>query len=391
MRSHGGGGPAEAQWIFDRLMGGFNAQNMQNMQQGNFGFGFPGAGAGGPHDPFGGFGFNNGNFGQGFQQPAAGSNERPPSDDKVPPAGAKALRQLPQVIVSQEDLEDDDTNAECAICLRDQALGDTVSKLPCGHIFCPGCVTDWLKRNCTCPVCRYELETDNTKFEAGRKERMSMRKGRYRLRELRGMPPGNLSALARSLDVNIDGCVSKDELVQRLVDSGKIEIMPSGPAPTYSRLQLKQMGVTPLKKLMLSLGVQPPPEAIEKDDLVSALCISGRIEVSEEVLEEDNSGEAAPSGYGNCRSPGYCTWRSELDPVGGNLEGSAPMDVDVEKVPTYSRVEETPAEPAEFQLGRDELLKKSVGELKKMLKDKNLSLQGCLEKGDMVQRLLDAR
>eukprot|EP00746_Dinoflagellata_sp_MGD_P039294 gnl/MRDRNA2_/MRDRNA2_194751_c0_seq1.p1 gnl/MRDRNA2_/MRDRNA2_194751_c0~~gnl/MRDRNA2_/MRDRNA2_194751_c0_seq1.p1 ORF type:complete len:363 (+),score=94.40 gnl/MRDRNA2_/MRDRNA2_194751_c0_seq1:1-1089(+) len=361
------------------MSGGLNAAQMGQQMPGNFQFGFPGAAAYGGFQPTA-FGFDGANaFNPGAQQPAAGSQQRPENDDKVPPAGAKALRQLPQVVVSQEDLEDDETNAECAICLRDQALGDTVSKLPCGHIFCTSCVTDWLKRNCTCPVCRYELETDSSKFEAGRKERMACRKGRYRLRELRAMPPGQLSALVRSLGITAEGGISKDELVQKLVDSGKIEIMPSGPAPTYSKAQLRQMSIGDLKKLMKSLGVLPPEEAIEKDDFVHALSISGRIELSDDADQDASQ----PAGYGNCRAENYTNF--QFSDSNDAAQSSTAMDVDTEPKACNAQV------AAEAELDKDALQKRSVGELKKMLKDRGLSLQGCLEKADMVQRILEAR
>eukprot|EP00759_Apiculatamorpha_spiralis_P054252 PhF_6_TR6890/c0_g1_i1/m.9969 len=43
---------------------------------------------------------------------------------------------------------------QCVICLDDFCEGDRVVQLPCGHIFCDGCITNWLNTRCHCPICR---------------------------------------------------------------------------------------------------------------------------------------------------------------------------------------------------------------------------------------------
>mmetsp|Transcript_13644 Transcript_13644/g.21309 ORF Transcript_13644/g.21309 Transcript_13644/m.21309 type:complete len:414 (-) Transcript_13644:221-1462(-) len=63
----------------------------------------------------------------------------------------------------------------CEICCDDFEENMEVTRLPCGHIFHGPCVTEWLQRHCTCPVCRYELVTDDESYEPGRIERMKDR------------------------------------------------------------------------------------------------------------------------------------------------------------------------------------------------------------------------
>eukprot|EP00591_Stephanopyxis_turris_P010329 CAMPEP_0195517906 /NCGR_PEP_ID=MMETSP0794_2-20130614/11815_1 /TAXON_ID=515487 /ORGANISM="Stephanopyxis turris, Strain CCMP 815" /LENGTH=240 /DNA_ID=CAMNT_0040646783 /DNA_START=321 /DNA_END=1043 /DNA_ORIENTATION=+ len=95
--------------------------------------------------------------------------------DAIPPASSKAIRQLPMVKVTKEDLCEHENNAECCICFRENHLGQKVTKLPCGHLYHKPCITEWLKKHCTCPICRYELETDDAFYERGRLERMRQR------------------------------------------------------------------------------------------------------------------------------------------------------------------------------------------------------------------------
>ena len=46
---------------------------------------------------------------------------------------------------------------ECAICMTDAEVGETVRYLPCTHMFHKVCVDTWLMRSLTCPTCMEEL------------------------------------------------------------------------------------------------------------------------------------------------------------------------------------------------------------------------------------------
>jgi hypothetical protein len=96
---------------------------------------------------------------------------RQPSTDKkygVPPASLDAMNKLVQLRLRGID----EDNQECLICAETYEIGCVVIPLPCGHLYHSTCVTDWLCRQCTCPVCRYEIPTNNADYEAGRQERM---------------------------------------------------------------------------------------------------------------------------------------------------------------------------------------------------------------------------
>lgn len=46
---------------------------------------------------------------------------------------------------------------ECPICQDDYAEDIELLRLPCAHIFHSICIISWLRRNATCPVCRYDI------------------------------------------------------------------------------------------------------------------------------------------------------------------------------------------------------------------------------------------
>jgi hypothetical protein len=43
---------------------------------------------------------------------------------------------------------------ECAVCLSDFADGDSLTALPCGHVYHRSCVTSWLVSRNLCPMCK---------------------------------------------------------------------------------------------------------------------------------------------------------------------------------------------------------------------------------------------
>ncbi len=50
-------------------------------------------------------------------------------------------------------------NFECSICYAELSLKDeNAVTLPCGHLFCKGCIKEWFKENSTCPICRKVLK-----------------------------------------------------------------------------------------------------------------------------------------------------------------------------------------------------------------------------------------
>jgi len=90
-----------------------------------------------------------------------------------PPASKHVVDSLPLVKVDETTKEE---AIRCSVCLIDFEIDEeNVIKLPCNHIYHKDCVTTWLTKHCTCPVCRYELAVEDTEYERDRQQRMSSR------------------------------------------------------------------------------------------------------------------------------------------------------------------------------------------------------------------------
>lgn len=80
-----------------------------------------------------------------------------------PPTAKSVVENLPVVVLSEKELKED--NVVCAVCKDDISAEDRVTKLPCCHFYHGDCIVPWLCIRNTCPVCRYELPTDDPDYE----------------------------------------------------------------------------------------------------------------------------------------------------------------------------------------------------------------------------------
>ncbi|XVF08875.1 hypothetical protein REPUB_Repub07fG0041900 [Reevesia pubescens] len=83
-----------------------------------------------------------------------------------PPASKSVVENLPSVVVTQEDVVNN--NTLCAVCKDEINLGEKMKQLPCAHRYHEDCIIPWLGIRNTCPVCRYELPTDDADYESRR-------------------------------------------------------------------------------------------------------------------------------------------------------------------------------------------------------------------------------
>lgn len=80
-----------------------------------------------------------------------------------PPASKTVVENLDLVLIMEEDVEND--NALCAVCKDGMNVGEKAKQLPCSHRYHGDCIVPWLGIRNTCPVCRYELPTDDPDYE----------------------------------------------------------------------------------------------------------------------------------------------------------------------------------------------------------------------------------
>lgn len=80
-----------------------------------------------------------------------------------PPVSKNVVENLNLVFITEEDVEND--NALCAVCKDGMNVGEEAKQLPCSHRYHGNCIVPWLGIRNTCPVCRYELPTDDPDYE----------------------------------------------------------------------------------------------------------------------------------------------------------------------------------------------------------------------------------
>ena len=217
--------------------------------------------------------------------------QQPAHEVRGPPAAStRVIRDLPLIQIRSADLVDP-VNRECCVCLEPHKLSDTAVRLPCAHIFHKECIVDWLKTHCTCPVCRYELPTDDPNFERQRMERMRHRKPRYARHELERLAIKDLKRLLQAGD-NYHA-VDRSDLVDHLINSGAIDLIASPEPVEYSMAALRQMTITQLKRCMNEEGgvFFDPKDVVEKDDMIRIFLGSGRLSLLPEDDEETKMNE----------------------------------------------------------------------------------------------------
>ena len=98
-----------------------------------------------------------------------------------PPASENAIEKLKHFKMEDKYCKKSDQDPkklehpECSICLMEISNGQDAILLPCGHMYHENCVTKWLKIHNTCPLCRYELQSNNEEYEKERNQRNQQR------------------------------------------------------------------------------------------------------------------------------------------------------------------------------------------------------------------------
>lgn len=153
------------------------------------------------------------------------------------PASSKALAEIKKTsykVTEHDLLSERAPSVTCTVCLSELKLKDIAIKLGCYHIFHTECLLPWLSKHCTCPTCRYEVETDNSLYEIQRKRRQGDNRKTYfaaeitkdhftdpvpgesKKRDIMELSVSELKKIAAQNKINIDNIFEKAEVIETL-------------------------------------------------------------------------------------------------------------------------------------------------------------------------------
>ena len=86
-----------------------------------------------------------------------------------PPASKESIKKLEKFIVTNQKLISFGVENSCAVCKEEFEIKQELMLMPCKHYFHINCLLPWLNERNSCPVCRYELPTDDDDYEQRKK------------------------------------------------------------------------------------------------------------------------------------------------------------------------------------------------------------------------------
>lgn len=108
-------------------------------------------------------------IGPGLEQLIQQLAENDPNRYGTPPASKSSVQALPTIKSADKHLNSEMN--QCAVCQDDFEKHMEVKQMPCEHIYHPDCLLRWLEMHSTCPICRYQLPTDDADYESTRRAR----------------------------------------------------------------------------------------------------------------------------------------------------------------------------------------------------------------------------
>ena len=102
-----------------------------------------------------------------------------------PPASKIAINSLESIEINEEKLMELKSNnlLECSVCKDQFEINQKIKKIPCKHHFHLECIMPWLKERNSCPVCRYELPTDDEDYETLKNQKRNLVRSNLRDRQ----------------------------------------------------------------------------------------------------------------------------------------------------------------------------------------------------------------
>lgn len=82
-----------------------------------------------------------------------------------PPAAKSEIKKLNKYTLTKDKLYKFGNENTCSVCKEDFIIGNKMMDLPCNHYFHEECLMPWLDQHDSCPICRFELKTDDVDYE----------------------------------------------------------------------------------------------------------------------------------------------------------------------------------------------------------------------------------
>ncbi|XP_059652528.1 uncharacterized protein LOC132299748 [Cornus florida] len=73
-----------------------------------------------------------------------------------------ALKLVPATQSSIDALEKTTFYCSCTICLEEFSDEQSITRMPCSHVFHGDCITKWLNTSHSCPLCRFKMPTTSS-------------------------------------------------------------------------------------------------------------------------------------------------------------------------------------------------------------------------------------
>ncbi|OMO60711.1 Zinc finger, RING-type [Corchorus capsularis] len=75
-------------------------------------------------------------------------------ESRMVPATESSIKRMLKNVINVEQ------GKSCMVCLEQLQVGSCVSQMPCSHDFHRDCIETWLKQSHYCPICRFEMPTE---------------------------------------------------------------------------------------------------------------------------------------------------------------------------------------------------------------------------------------
>ena len=169
-----------------------------------------------------------------------------------------------------------------------------------------------------------------------------------------------MKELCRSIGLNINGCIDKSEIIDRVAHSGKVSITARVPQIKMTEEELYSKNVAELRHLLLSFGLSCEG-ALEKSELRQKLLDSERIAIHRPSVETSDPSSYPAKLSANLKMSGEEAVSSEEQ-----LNGKSPPFTSTQ------------------------LREMKLSELRSLCEEKGVSIKDCIDKEEVLQRLLSS-